>query len=529
MQEETKSRHLHFVVRSNNEQYSYNPGYGYFLNSNLQALNKQKPKNAHDLLTSAATLMFAPAQPLNDSIWSLTDIPQRDPKPLKESLPKFFSGLVNEATIISSKPNNPAFGGIANPMFGPVSDREYGFPTSSVLKISQIGGHDLGLVTLDFQVRKLLQHIATLNDDEKEKACKAVSAVLGVSLTPEMLGEAEGMVVRAIEGKYNDHSAGFGPRLERTVLWEEKWNYFKNHVRRAKVGQKQEENPLATYQSPEAIVHGDALITPVYSCVADGYKSYRGYFEALCRNQNLDAENIPEDYKVQFEYVLPDTNETLKLMSIGTRKALKDEFTSRHTSEPPELVRDIKTANFAREYLFSSRDEFTNDKDEQFVGKKMPYPKEFTKELVMLHPNCDEHFMINLEKCLDPLLETIDSGHTDKDTKLDAMAEAYWLVAQSTPVWRGGSAYARVILEHLSDRIRTQGIDYDIPYTKPEIDLWAEAATSDVSTFKSKFRSGELFDAKCTDQQIEDYAMAHLNKSLKRTMDRESGASIQGH
>ena len=157
-------------MRSEKDQYSYNPGYGHFLSSNLQALNKQKPGNAHDLLTSAANLMFAPKEPLGDSIWSLTDIPQRDPKPLKECLPKVFAAVVNESTIISPLPSNPAFGGIANPMFGPVSDLEYGFPTSSFLKIAQEKGKDLGLVTLDFQVKKYdRQELINLNYASKSE------------------------------------------------------------------------------------------------------------------------------------------------------------------------------------------------------------------------------------------------------------------------------------------------------------------------------------------------------------------------
>lgn len=526
---ETKSRHLHFIVRSEKDQYSYNPGYGHFLNSNLQALNTQKPDGAKELLTAAATLMFAPKEPIADSIWDLTEIPKRDPKPLKESLPRVFAGLVDESTIISPEPNNPAFGGIPNPMFGPVSELDYGFPTSSMIKISNDKGKDLGLVNLDFQVSRLLRHIATLNADDQQKACKIVSTLLRVPLTPDTLADAQDRIVGAIEVIYNQHDDdGFGPRVKRAVRWEEKWTYFKHDIRRAEVGQEQEPNPLATYESPKAIIHGDALITPVYTNRGSGYQAYRGYFDALCKNQNLDPENIPEDYIIQFKHEVPGSNEKLKLMSIGTRAALKDEFTRRHSSEYPELVKDFKTASFALEYSFHARDELTDDRDEPFIGKKKEYPKIFDRELVMLHPNCDGHFMENLAKCIDPLLEKIDSEKTDKDTKINAMAEAYWLVAQSTPVWRGGSAYARVILEHLSQRIRDKGIDYEIPYTKPEIDLWAEAATSDVSAFKFRFRMGQFFDTQYTDKQMEDYAMAHMNKSLKRTFDRPTGTSIAG-
>jgi hypothetical protein len=239
----------------------------------------------------------------------------------------------------------------------------------------------------------------------------------------------------------------------------------------------------------------------------------RGYLRTLARNNNglhLDSNppydiSIPEYFPLRFSYPIPGTNETLPLMKIGTPDSLMDEI--RATLSGPEDV-------------------INRWMDE--VGKPA-FNNPNQVKLIFLHPNCTQEYYDKLLLCMNPLLKTLDTepddaGKPSLEEKIGAMATLYWLIAQSTPVVGGGTALSNILLEHMAYRLRShsQSHDLQIPYFKGGsdfIDLWAQAATSDLATFKSRFKDGLLtdrdtfFDSQVTDAQVEEYLNRKLSQS----------------
>ncbi|MDX1975119.1 MAG: hypothetical protein SFT92_05530 [Rickettsiales bacterium] len=231
---------------------------------------------------------------------------------------------------------------------------------------------------------------------------------------------------------------------------------------------------------------------------------YRGYYEAFQRNCNPSNVDIgapmKETFQLSFSYDYKSgflgKKKTLPLMKIGS---------------PMNLIVDFKDnckgdIGIAMDYLW------------------LPFAARNAR-LIFLHPKGDKANFDALCEALTPLLKTIDAkpksrvqaGDSPPEEKLDAVATIYWLVAQSTPVVRGGSGMANVILEHVAERLRQQGYDYELPYTKEGTDLWAEAATlpledqkhyqgvESFSGFKTRFKEGAFFDKSVTDEQVKQY------------------------
>ncbi len=522
------NRHFHFIVRSSKEEYDYSPGYGYVLNHVVEQLNEEKPKTAHELLTSAVSLMFNPEGKIEEPIWKLTSMPKRNMQKLKDGIPPAYKAIAEDAV-----PPRGTYGR-GEQFFGPVNSHEFGMPMSSTINISNVKGENFGMYTLDFQARQLCEFLESekLTDAQRQQACDALNKVLGrymgEAITPAMLvsapgevaavreaGQAVEMIKKAVSAKYgdDDDDDGFSTYRKKAVPWQDKWKGFSRAMAHVPEDVVAADHPLRGYESPQVVMHGDVLFTPIVSFeIGDKPSAYRGYLDALCKNQGLDANALPAEFKKQFEYPVPGSDEMLKLITVGTRQALKDEHGARFNSEFPEVHHHEKVARFAGDYwILTKPDEMMEESD---VGKRFGFGPDYRRNIVFVHADADVEFMGRLEKCIDPLLAKIDSKDKTLEQKEDAMAETYWLVSQATPVWRGGSAYARVLLEHMAERIQEQGIDYTIPYTKPDVDLWAEAVTSSLSHFKEMFASKELFDEKVTDKQMEDYARARIKPGL---------------
>jgi hypothetical protein len=234
-------------------------------------------------------------------------------------------------------------------------------------------------------------------------------------------------------------------------------------------------------------IYGDALSTQILT--AD-LSQYRDYFDTLAANHGITRENIPEDFKIRFEYPIPNSDEKLALMHVGTPKALLEEYLSRFPNNTPDAMAYL-AASLTGEYALN------------WKGEKVDFPEKYKHLVLFLHAHCDEKFFADLQLCIEPLLQQIHDTKAPEAEKQDAMTTIYWLLAQSTPVVRGGSAYARVILEHVAYCLRSQGHDCDIPYTKEGVDLWAEAVTTHLDVFKAKFKDDVFFDP---DAKTEDVA-----------------------
>lgn len=240
--------------------------------------------------------------------------------------------------------------------------------------------------------------------------------------------------------------------------------------------------------SPDVPV-GIALHTKIF--FASRGKPYRGYLDTF---KHYYPNEDPSTCMLAFDYPIPGletgAGQTLPLMRIGQARHLSDEMKSHYTGEAEAIEHRVTL-----------------------------YTHRFRDDLIFLHPECDRIFFNKLVKCLDPLLKTIDAspehpvepGASPPQEKIDAAATMYWLLAQSTPVVRGGSAYANVILEHVTHRLRGQGYDYTLPYTQEGVDLWAHAAllpledTPQMKGFRSRFREGQFHDRSVQDHEVEEY------------------------
>ena len=223
----------------------------------------------------------------------------------------------------------------------------------------------------------------------------------------------------------------------------------------------------------------------------------------LAENYGLSVDSIPKDFLLQFGYPIPGTSEKLPLMKIAAPKNLETTFRNMCGGDM-QIVERYMVEPFLRKYA---------DK----------------KSLVFLHPCADKEYFDKLTQCIDPLLKTLDSKPKNKveagtlppAEKLDAMIDIYWLVAQSTPVVRGGSAYANVILEHMAERLRAHGYDYEVPYTKEKVDLWFQAASlplddrENLKGFKTRFKEGLFFDTHAKDEDIERYLLNRLQQTIE--------------
>ena len=222
----------------------------------------------------------------------------------------------------------------------------------------------------------------------------------------------------------------------------------------------------------------------------------RSYSRTLAEHYGARALAKPEEVHLTFSYPIPGTNETLSLMKIGSPKNLEADYTARDAN---------KQAKRDPESIFYNPN----------------------TRLVFLHPQCDRAFFNKLIACIDPLLAQVDApsapfpapGTPPPADKQAAVATIYWLLAQSTPITRGGSAYANVILEHLAHRLRQQGYDYEIPYLKEGVDLWAQAAvlpledTPERQGFKTRFLEGKFFDRATKDADMEQYFCEALQRA----------------
>ncbi len=198
---------------------------------------------------------------------------------------------------------------------------------------------------------------------------------------------------------------------------------------------------------------------------------YRGYKAIVDRNigdkVDLEKESITFSYKV------PNKDTELELMTIGDSDNLEDKiadgyifyYTSGDTFRPSEVIK----------------------KHEAFI---------------FLHPVCDKQFMHNLYTCIDPLLKVVldENNNHSLEEKTEALADIFWLDAQATPVMRGGTAHAHLVLRLLELIIKQQGYDFEIPLCKAGTDLWAEAATTNVETFRTRFVEGKYFEPKTPTQ-----------------------------
>lgn len=238
---------------------------------------------------------------------------------------------------------------------------------------------------------------------------------------------------------------------------------------------------------PRNLVGGFAIRTSIL--FADDTKA-RGYYDTLKRNTSLGIEE--SNFRMEFAYTIPETDEKIILMKIGTPHALLNDYLQMF------LAKDSTKKGYLTRELLQG---ITYDE----MGDEIAPSLDQKPKLLFLHPQINENSFNTLMKCFDPLFQKTIDATEELGARNDALTTIYWLLAQSTPVSRGGSAYARVIMEHLAYRIRENHPNFTIPYTAVGVDLWAEAATSSLGSFKERFLSGVFFDRSVTDNNVEKF------------------------
>lgn len=244
------------------------------------------------------------------------------------------------------------------------------------------------------------------------------------------------------------------------------------------------------YRRPPDMIHGaGATYGTAFATVipkpTDADDMFRAYWETLAENY---PEGLPDfkGFQRAFTYPIPGKDgAALTLIHIGDIEHILDVAEKSHFTGDPRVIAYEAVAQLLAPRRFAAE-----------------------KKLYFLHAPASPENRKDLCLCLDPLLKVIDEP-TEKSPsgpppveKQEALATYYWLMAQSTPPRRGGSAMANLTLEHLAHRLRAQGYDYDIPHKKEGVDLWAHAATLSVETFVARFMEGRYFDTKATDVEV---------------------------
>ena len=130
---------------------------------------------------------------------------------------------------------------------------------------------------------------------------------------------------------------------------------------------------------------------------------------------------------------------------------------------------------------------------------------ELDQALFFIHPAYSKE---EYERYQQALLKPIEDIQANKDVK-ENVTKIYWLLAQGTPVERGGSALANLILQYLAHECKIH-----IPHTKEGIDLWAYAALQPFESFQEKFMRGDYHDPDRKDQDVKKYISSGLKKLL---------------
>lgn len=232
-------------------------------------------------------------------------------------------------------------------------------------------------------------------------------------------------------------------------------------------------------------------------------RSVRAYWHAVQKNLGL-GDTVPDDFKKVFEYEIPESGgKKMQLMRIASVETLGEEMAG---------DKKFKETNLYKTMVADGK----------------------AQDLGYLHPTLTHEFLGDMVNALQISYADLikkpqqapAKGEAPPEHKLDDLATLYWLLAQSTPVSRGGSGMANLALEHLSFVLQKQGYEFEIPFTKDNVDLWAEATTLPLEDegclkgFRTRFKESlrnpeksEFFDHSKTPEQVEDYLMDKLHDS----------------
>lgn len=251
---------------------------------------------------------------------------------------------------------------------------------------------------------------------------------------------------------------------------------------------------------------GDCLLTTTIRLMLSGLDS-RDYYKVLEQNytpQKALSMFTGEHPRLEFSCPVPgDSGKRLTLMRVGRMKDIEDLL-----------------------HLYSEREvnieKFTAKITEKYKNTIAGPPAFF-----FIHPPAGrEAFMEKFHVCARPVFELLSNGAGGENPKSE-LAALHWLYAQATPVVSGGTAMANLVLYHMEHRLKQQGVEIDLPYSKKEVDLWSYAATSELSVHNERFCNGAYFDPTRTSADVENDIAEMLN-GQDRLLKPRSQAAARG-
>lgn len=241
----------------------------------------------------------------------------------------------------------------------------------------------------------------------------------------------------------------------------------------------------------------DKKYTPTFGTLLSTPINTRSYEETLRQNQSANVidtliNGSVKTEPLRFVYPIPGTGKSLGFMRLTNCEG---------------------RAPLYGEYFSGGRDGMLHWLQAMDTHRHFSMNEEDRPSLYFTHPPAGrEDFMKRFHECVRPAFESLTAPLPPEQDPMEKLAPLYWLYAQGTPVVRGGSAMANVVLEHMAFRARQQGAQCDIPYCREGVDLWPHAATQRESAFSQRFVSGEYFDRSRTDEDVQKYVQAQLAK-----------------
>ncbi len=231
--------------------------------------------------------------------------------------------------------------------------------------------------------------------------------------------------------------------------------------------------------------HDMARVDNGFDLFSSNGSNYRNYHKYLFKNilfyqtiSESDLIELPDESipNIQFDYT-SKSGRQIDMLEIGSVKGLEKSLLEGLVGGEADYFTQLEFIMSYNSYkILYCAPIRSEEKAEQFY--------EILDELFAeLELNSEEKF----------------SGELPKE-KHEALADTYWLVAQSILTIRGASAQANLTLRDIESQLQQQGYDFEIPLCKAGTDLWAEAATTNVETFRTRFVEGKYFEPKTPTQ-----------------------------
>lgn len=130
-------------------------------------------------------------------------------------------------------------------------------------------------------------------------------------------------------------------------------------------------------------------------------------------------------------------------------------------------------------------------------------------DVAFRHPPLTHESYEDFMLCMEDLFSKARDHKLPLEEREHAVIASFWIMAQATPVLRGGTAHAKLVLEYLAAEAGMK-----VPHTREGYDIWAEAACSDLPDFERRFREGAFFEPEVTSTRIMAWHQTQVKQRL---------------